>query len=86
LPVVASAVGGLPELLGSTGLLVPPGDPQALAQALERVLTDPVLAAQLAEAARQRFAELPTEDEVVAAWAERYRELLAGRPVTRPAQ
>lgn len=86
LPVVATAVGGLPELLGSTGLLVPPGDPRALADALERLLTDPALAAELAEAARRRFAELPTEDQVVAAWAQRYDELLAGRAVTRPAQ
>jgi glycosyltransferase involved in cell wall biosynthesis len=75
LPVVASAVGGLPELLGSTGLLVPAGDPQALAEALERVLTDPALAARLATTARQRFAELPTEDDVVAAWSQRYQEL-----------
>jgi glycosyltransferase involved in cell wall biosynthesis len=86
LPVVATAVGGLPELLGATGLLVPPGDPQALADALERLLTDPALAADLAEAARERFAGLPTEDEVVAAWAQRYDELLAGRAVIRPAQ
>jgi glycosyltransferase involved in cell wall biosynthesis len=85
LPVVATAVGGLPELLGSTGLLVPPGDPLALAQALERVLTDPALAADLAHRARQRFAELPTEVDVVAAWSRRYDDLLAGRGVTRPA-
>lgn len=42
-PVVASAVGGLPEYVddGTTGLLVPPGDGTALAEAIVRVLTDP---------------------------------------------
>ena len=43
LPVVASAVGGVPELVldGETGLLVPPGDPAALAAGLRRLLEDP---------------------------------------------
>lgn len=46
LPVVASRVGGLPELIeeGRSGLLVPPQDPGSLAEALVKVLEDPVLA------------------------------------------
>jgi glycosyltransferase involved in cell wall biosynthesis len=50
-PVVASSVGGLPEYVddGTTGLLVPPGDPDALADALVRVLTDEALRGRLAE-------------------------------------
>ena len=79
LPVVATSVGGLPELLGQTGLLVPAGDASALADAVERLLTDRTLAGQLAAAARRRFAELPTEDEVVDGWVRRYERL------TRPA-
>jgi glycosyltransferase involved in cell wall biosynthesis len=49
-PVVASAVGGIPEMIddGRTGLLVPPRDPEALAAALVRVLSDRPFAAALA--------------------------------------
>ncbi len=39
LPVVATAAGGLPEVVGEAGLLVPPQDPDALRQALRRALT-----------------------------------------------
>ena len=55
-PVVATAVGGTPELVveGETGLLVPPGDPEALARALGRVLQDRDLAARLGGAGRER--------------------------------
>jgi glycosyltransferase involved in cell wall biosynthesis len=55
-PVVATAVGGTPELVidGETGVLVPPGDPGALAAALGKVLADPELARRLGEAGRSR--------------------------------
>lgn len=55
-PVVASAVGGLLDLVvdGQTGVLVPPGDVQALRSALEQLLADPELRRQLGEAARER--------------------------------
>jgi glycosyltransferase involved in cell wall biosynthesis len=75
LPVVATAVGGVPDLLGDTGLLVPPGDADALVGALERLLADRVLAAGLARAARDRFASLPTEADVVADWSQQYHRL-----------
>jgi glycosyltransferase involved in cell wall biosynthesis len=55
IPVVATAVGGVTELIetGRTGLLVPPRDPAALAEAIERVLIDDALSKRLAaEAAR----------------------------------
>ena len=53
-PVVGSRVGGIPDLVEDwvTGLLVPPGDPVALADALARALTEPGLAARLGKAAR----------------------------------
>lgn len=60
-PVVATAVGGVPEVVldGETGVLVPPGDPQALATAMLRLLEDPALARRMGEtaaaSARVRF-------------------------------
>ena len=55
-PVVATRLSGIPELVedGVTGLLVEPHDPDGLAAALERLLTDDELAARLAGAARER--------------------------------
>jgi glycosyltransferase involved in cell wall biosynthesis len=52
-PIVASAVGGVPQVVrdGDTALLVPPGDPVALAAAIERILRDPLLAQTLGRAA-----------------------------------
>ena len=56
LPVVASRVGGLPEVVvhGETGLLVPAGDSEALAEALVQVLRDPDLRRSLGDAGRRR--------------------------------
>ena len=58
-PVVASAVGGLPDLVehGVTGLLVKPGDSTALADALERLLRDRDLCERMGAAAGKRFQE-----------------------------
>lgn len=58
LPVVATAVGGVPELVEheSSGLLVPPGNPQALADALARLIGDPELCAVMGRAGRSRAA------------------------------
>jgi glycosyltransferase involved in cell wall biosynthesis len=56
LPVVASDVGGIPEVVrdGETGLLVPPGDVDRLAEALDRLAGDPDLRARLSAGARAR--------------------------------
>jgi glycosyltransferase involved in cell wall biosynthesis len=56
LPVVASASGGIPELVedGSCGFLLPPGDTAALAGALERLAADPELRRRLGRAGRER--------------------------------
>lgn len=58
LPVVACAVGGVPEVLeeGGSGLLIPPADPEAVALAIGRLADDPALAADLGRRARSRAA------------------------------
>lgn len=62
-PVVATAVGGVPEVVrdGENGLLVPPRDPQALAAAIRRLVDDPALRARLAAAAAPSVAPLAEE-------------------------
>ena len=57
LPVVATNVGGIPEIIrqGRTGLLVTPGDIRALAESINTVLQNPFLARRLGEAARARI-------------------------------
>jgi glycosyltransferase involved in cell wall biosynthesis len=58
-PVLASHLSGIPELVedGVTGLTVPPGDADAIANAIARLLADPGLRARLAAAGRRRIAE-----------------------------
>jgi glycosyltransferase involved in cell wall biosynthesis len=57
-PIVATAVGGVPQVIedGRNGIVVPPGDPEALAGALERLATDPDLRAELGHRALVRGA------------------------------
>jgi glycosyltransferase involved in cell wall biosynthesis len=57
LPCIAADVGGIPEALGDgSGMLVAPGDAGALAAAMERMITEPGMAARLGAAARDRAA------------------------------
>ena len=83
-PVVATPVGGTPELVldGETGLLVPPRDPERLAQAIKRVLADPELARRLGEAGYARVAERFTEEAMTRRVLEVYDEV-SGGPVPR---
>ena len=57
--VVASNISGIPEVVedGVNGLLVPPRDPDAIAEAVQRLYRDPPLRARLAGNARQRIAD-----------------------------
>jgi glycogen(starch) synthase len=56
LPIVASNIGGIPDVIedGVNGLLVPPGEPEALARAIDRLLADRDLARRLSEGAHER--------------------------------
>jgi glycosyltransferase involved in cell wall biosynthesis len=75
-PIVATRVGGNPDLLGEdAALLVPPGDPQSLADAVRSVLTDPALADRLRRAALARARALPAEDDAVTAALAEYAQV-----------
>ncbi len=73
-PIVATAVGGTPEVVkdGVTGLLVPSGRPSAMAEALNRLLDSGELRRSMGDAGRRRMREQFTFE----AQAERYRTLL----------
>jgi glycosyltransferase involved in cell wall biosynthesis len=80
LPVVASDVGGIPELVvdGETGLLVPAGDPDALAAALRRLVEDGELRRRLGAAARARVEQRFSVEQARRSHVELYERLLAG--------
>ncbi len=61
-PVVSTTGGSLPEVVGDAGLLVPPKDPAALAQAIGSLLDDPAERARLSEAGRARITQHFTWD------------------------
>ncbi len=73
--IVATDVGGTAAVLGGAGVLVPPGDPQALADAISDVLGSPDLATDLSDRARVRAAELPTQADAVAAALAAYAQV-----------
>ncbi len=78
-PVVASRVGGIPELVvhEETGLLVPAKDPAALADALELLIRDPERGRRYGDAGRRRVETMFSVDTMVAGNLAVYRELVA---------
>jgi glycosyltransferase involved in cell wall biosynthesis len=79
-PVVATRVGGIPELTGEdAALLVPPGDQDRLAGAVRAVLTDPALAARMRQAALDRARALPSPDDAVASALAEYARAAKSR-------
>ena len=75
--VVGSRTGGIPEVVaeGETGLLVPPGDPEALATALDVLLSDPGLARAMGQAGRKRAVAEFGWPAIAAQTADLYAEL-----------
>lgn len=80
LPVVASAVGGVPDLLmPDVGLLVPPGDPDSLAGKLVALAADSDLRALMGRAAKRRYAELFLPDVVLPMLLKTYQRITSAR-------
>jgi L-malate glycosyltransferase len=80
-PVVATRVGGTPEAIsdGVNGLLVPPGDPRAMASAMASLLRDQSRARRLGDAARQSIHERFSMERMVSVTAQLYEALLDGQ-------
>lgn len=80
-PVIATRVGGMPEVVeeGVTGFLVPPNDVRALAERIAWVKNHPIEARRMGERGRQRVIEKFTWDRVARRAIEIYRHALAGR-------
>jgi glycosyltransferase involved in cell wall biosynthesis len=75
-PLVATRVGGIPELVGDAAELVPAGDAAALSAAVQAVLADPERAGRLAAAGVARAATWPDEAATARSLVAVYRELL----------
>ncbi len=80
-PVVSTRAFGIPEAVvdGETGLLVAPGDVDALARALRALIYDPELRVRMGRAARARFEERFTLERQLSAMSALYRELATSR-------
>jgi N-acetyl-alpha-D-glucosaminyl L-malate synthase BshA len=78
-PCVATAVGGIPEVVtsGTTGLLVPAGDVDALVHAVESLIRDPARRLALGQAARQRARERFSAGVIVPRYEELYQRVCA---------
>lgn len=73
LPIITTTVGGLPDLLTpDAGVLVPPGDSDALAEAMERLAADPALRERMGEAARERYLKLFAPEAVLSMLVDTY--------------
>ena len=81
LPIVATAVGGVPEMVANneSALLVPPGDPKHLASAIANLLTDKDLAQRLARKAAMLVDIQHSPERYVQSLIEIYSEVIGGR-------
>ncbi|TDF42915.1 DUF3492 domain-containing protein [Streptomyces sp. WAC05374] len=82
---VSTDVGAVVEVIGGTGLVVPPRNPRALADACLALMRDPARRERLGAAARARALELFTVEQNLAAFHGIYLELISHAPVRRDA-
>jgi glycosyltransferase involved in cell wall biosynthesis len=80
---VSTDAGAVVEVIGGTGLVVPPRNPRALAEACVALLRDPERRARLGAAARARALELFTVEQNVAAFHGIYLEIVSRSPIRR---
>jgi glycosyltransferase involved in cell wall biosynthesis len=78
-PIVATRVGGVPDLVRDAAVLVPAGDADALATAVAGLVERPGQRRELAERAKRRAMELPTEDDTADAVLAVYRGLVSSQ-------
>ncbi|MDQ0751144.1 glycosyltransferase involved in cell wall biosynthesis [Streptomyces africanus] len=80
---VSTDVGAVVEVIGGTGLVVPPRNPRALAEACVALLRDPARRARLGAAARARALELFTVEQNIEAFHGIYLEIVSRAPIRR---
>jgi N-acetyl-alpha-D-glucosaminyl L-malate synthase BshA len=80
-PSVATAVGGIPEVVesGTSGILVPAGDPERIARSVEELIGNPALRATLGAAAKRRAREFFSADAIIPKYEELYRRVCADK-------
>ena len=80
LPVIASAIGGVTDMITpETGLLVPAGEPAALADAMKRLAADRNLREEMGRAARRRYEEVFSPESVLPLMLNTYRRIASGK-------
>jgi glycosyltransferase involved in cell wall biosynthesis len=82
IPAIGTNVGGIPDIIenGVSGLLVPPADPRALANAIDRIASDPAYAQRLADAGRERLRTHFSWDVITKRWDAVYRAASTALP------
>ncbi|MBI2946332.1 MAG: glycosyltransferase [Verrucomicrobia bacterium] len=82
IPVIATAIGGSLDQIadGVTGFLIPPSDPQALAEKIDVLIRDPQLRSRMAQAGPERIAQTFSLEGMVRRLEQVYLEVLPGSP------
>ncbi|HWK46840.1 MAG TPA: glycosyltransferase family 4 protein [Stellaceae bacterium] len=84
LPILATTAGAIPDTVpSSAGMLVPPGDRSALAEALRRLLTEADTLARLRQGAAEAGAALPDWPRAIELWTTAFDRLTGGRATAR---